>query len=85
MNFALPGILNLAVSTIVFFVALWYINRHLDEQEIPKGMTRSILVFVLASAVSWGAGAAVDWVQAKVAGPQATTKTSGTHVLLSAP
>jgi len=59
-------VLNLIVSTIVFFIAAWYISRYLNGQEIPKGMTRSMLVLVLASLVSWGAGAAVDWTQ----GPQ---------------
>jgi hypothetical protein len=48
--------LNLIISTIVFFIAVWYLNRSLDEQEIAKGMTRSVLVFVLASLVSWVRG-----------------------------
>jgi len=30
--------------TLVFFIAAWYIRRYLDEQGIPKGMTRSLLV-----------------------------------------
>ena len=85
MNFAFPSILNLAVSTIVFFIALWYLNRYLDEQEIPKGMTRSILVLVLASAVSWGSGEIVDWVQLKINGPQTATTAPGNPVLPSAP
>lgn len=46
--------LNLVISTIVFFIAAWYFNRYLDEQEITKGMTRGVFVFVLASLVSWG-------------------------------
>ncbi|HEX5363959.1 MAG TPA: hypothetical protein VFW59_06800 [Gallionella sp.] len=61
--FALPSLWNLLISTIVFFIAAWYIHRYLDEQGIPKGMTRGLLVFVLASVVSWGAGEAVDWLQ----------------------
>jgi uncharacterized membrane protein len=69
--------LNLIISTIVFFIAAWYLNRSLDEQEIAKGMTRSVLVFVLASLVSWGAGEMVDWSQVKINGPQAATQTSG--------
>jgi hypothetical protein len=63
--------LNLAISTIVFFVAAWFANRYLDEQGITKGMTRGVLVFVLASLVSWGAGEMVDWAQVKIEGPQA--------------
>ncbi|MEI7455858.1 MAG: hypothetical protein WCK93_03960 [Nitrosomonadales bacterium] len=52
---------NLLVSTLVFFIAAWYIHRYLDKQGIPAGMTRSLLVFTLASVVSWGSGEAVDW------------------------
>ena len=68
---------NLIISTIVFFVAAWFVNRYLDEQEIPKGMTRGVLVFVLASLVSWGAGAMVDWAQLKIEGPQAAAQDAG--------
>jgi len=75
--FALPSMWNLIISTIVFFIAAWYIHRYLDEQVIPKGMTRGILVFLLASLVSWGAGEAVDWTQEKIEGPQPTAQTSG--------
>lgn len=83
MNFAFPSIPNLIVSTIVFFIALWYINRYLDDQEIGKGATRSILVFVLASAVSWGSGEMVDWAEIKIKGPQAATQASVSHALPS--
>lgn len=70
--FELPSIWNLIVSTIVFFIAAWYVNRHLDGQDIPKGMARSLLVFVLAYAVSWGAGEAVDWVAGTPPAAQST-------------
>ncbi|MDD5299974.1 MAG: hypothetical protein PHD65_05715 [Gallionella sp.] len=73
--FALPSMWNLVVSTIVFFIAAWYIHRYLDEQGIPKGMTRGILVFAFASLVSWGAGEAVDWTQEKIDGPQPVAQT----------
>lgn len=66
MMFELPSMWNLAISTIAFFIAAWYIRRYLDEQGIPAGMTRSILIFTIASLVSWGAGEAVDFIQ----GPQ---------------
>jgi hypothetical protein len=69
--------LNLIISTIVFFVAAWFVNRYLDEQEIARGMTRGVLVFVLASLVSWGAGAMVDWGQLKIEGPQAAAQDAG--------
>jgi hypothetical protein len=61
---------NLIISTLVFFIAAWYIHRYLNEQGIPKGTTRGILVFMLASLVSWGAGEVADWTQEKIEGPQ---------------
>jgi hypothetical protein len=67
--FTMPSLLSLLSSTLIFFAALWYFNRMLDEQGIPKGMTRGILVLTLASIVSWGAGVAVDWAHDRLAGP----------------
>lgn len=52
----LPSLGNIIFSTIVFFLAAWYIHRWLDDHDIPAGMTRKMLVFVLASIVSWAAG-----------------------------
>ena len=60
--FAFPSFWNLMISTPAFFVAAWYIRRYLEEQDIPTGMTRSILVFTFASVISWGVGEGVDWV-----------------------
>ncbi|MCX7192822.1 MAG: hypothetical protein NTY60_04245 [Proteobacteria bacterium] len=62
---------NLVISTIVFFIAAWYLRRYLDEQGIPHSMTRGLLVFVLASLVSWGAGELVDKIHGKDANPVA--------------
>lgn len=73
--FALPSMWNLIVSTIVFFIAAWYIHRYLDGQGIPKGMTRGILAFAFASMVSWGTGEAVDWTQEKIEEPQPAAQT----------
>ena len=75
--FALPSMWNLVISTVVFFISAWYIRRYLDEQEIPKGMTRGMLVFMFASLLSWGSGEVVDWIQRKIEGPQVTAQTSG--------
>lgn len=72
--FALPSMWNLIVSTLVFFVAAWYIHRYLDKHEMPKGMTRSIFVFSLAYLVSWGAGEVADWAQQKIEKPQAVVQ-----------
>lgn len=67
--FALPSMWNLIISTVVFFIAAWYFHRVLEDQGISKGMTRGMLVFVLASIVSWVSGDAVDWVHDKIEGP----------------
>lgn len=69
--------LNLVISTLLFFAAAWYLNRYLDEQGIPKGMTRGMLVFTLAAMVAWGGGTFADWAHVKIAGPQATLQKSG--------
>ena len=53
--------LSLVVSTIVFFVASYFIKRYLDRIDIPKSMTRSIVIFSLALAVSYGVAVAVDF------------------------
>lgn len=73
--FTLPSMWNLIISTIVFIIAAWFAHRYLDEHGIPKGMTRGLLVFVLASLVSWGAGEVVDWTQEKIEGPQSAAQT----------
>jgi hypothetical protein len=54
--------LSLVVSTIVFFVASFFIKRKFDEMDLPKGMTRSLMVFCLAVAIAYGVAAAIDWV-----------------------
>ncbi len=66
--FSLPSIWNILISTIVFVIAAWYIRRKLDEHGFPKGMTRGLLVFVLAYMLSWGAGKLVDLAHDKIYG-----------------
>jgi len=60
--------LNLILSTIAFFVAVFFLKRYLDDQGVNKGMTRTVLVFVLASAVSFGVAAVVDRVDEAIGG-----------------
>jgi hypothetical protein len=66
--FTLPSIWNILISTIVFVIAAWFIRRKLDEHGLPKGMTRGLLVFVLAYMVAWGAGMLVDLAHDKIYG-----------------
>ena len=53
---------SLVISTIVFFVAAFFVKRWLDGMDIPKGMTRSIVIFVAAAVVSYGVAYVVDLV-----------------------
>ncbi|MDW5417544.1 hypothetical protein R6242_13300 [Iodobacter sp. CM08] len=71
----LPSIWNILISSIVFFIAVWYLRRYLDEQGLPQGVTRSLLVFMLASLASCGAGTVVD----KIEGNK-TTQTTPTEL-----
>ncbi len=52
---------SLIASTIVFFVASYFIKRYLDGIDIPKSMTRSLVIFCLALAVSYGVAVVVDF------------------------
>ena len=58
--------LQLIVSTIVYFVATFFIRRKMDEMDFPKGMTRSMVIFVGALTLAYVAAAAVDWVAGHV-------------------
>ena len=46
---------SIVISTIAYFVAAFFIKRQLVEMGIPKGMTRGMVVFVGAAAISYGA------------------------------
>jgi len=72
--FILPSIWNIIISTIVFVIAAWYFRRLLDEHGLPKGMTRGLLVFVLAYAISWASGELVDWAHDKLYGVSNTAQ-----------
>ncbi len=69
--FELPTLWNFVVSTLVFFIATAYVKRYLEGQGVADGRTRTILVLVLASVMSWGAGAAADWAEGQLDSPTA--------------
>ena len=52
--------LSLVLSTVAYFVASYFIKRYLDSMDIPRGLTRSIVVFTLALAVAYGVSAILD-------------------------
>jgi hypothetical protein len=51
---------SILVSTVAFFVASYFIKRWMDDNDIPKGMTRNVTVFALALAIAYGASWVVD-------------------------
>lgn len=55
--------ISLVISTIAFFVASYYVKRWADSNDIPKGMTRNVTIFVLAAVFAYG----VAWVVDRVA------------------
>ena len=54
------SIASLVLSTVAYFVASYFIKRRLEEMDIPKGMTRSIVIFVLALGVAYGVAFLAD-------------------------
>lgn len=52
---------SLVLSTVAFFIAAYFARRYLDDMDMPKGATRSILVFCVAAAVSYLVAFIVDW------------------------
>jgi uncharacterized membrane protein YjfL (UPF0719 family) len=54
-------VLSLVVSTIVYFIASYYIKRQLDENQIPKSMTRGFVIFCLALGISYAVASLIDW------------------------
>ena len=54
--------ISIVVSTVAFFVFVYYLRRWADHNDIPKGMTRNATVFVVALALAYG----VAWVVEKV-------------------
>jgi len=53
---------SIIVSTIAFFVAAYFIKRWAEEQDLPKGMTLNVSIFVAALAIAYGVAWAVEHV-----------------------
>lgn len=53
--------LSLVMSTVVLFVAAYFIKRYLEDRGIPKSMARGLVVFCLAILISYGVAWIVDW------------------------
>jgi len=53
---------SIVISTVVYFIAAFFIKRRLVEMGIPKGLTRGMVIFVFAAAVAYGVAYLVDLV-----------------------
>lgn len=69
--------LSIVLSTIAFFVASYFIKRCLDDNDIPKGMTRSLFIFCLAVLISYGVAVAVDFFDHPAVSAHLSEKTKG--------
>jgi len=54
--------LSFTISTVVFFVAAYVLHRYLDEWGLDKGRTRTLLVMVIASVISYGSMYLVEYI-----------------------
>jgi hypothetical protein len=52
-----PGIV---VSTIAFLVAGFYLRRWAEANDMPRGMTLNVCIFIAAIAIAYGVGWGVD-------------------------
>jgi hypothetical protein len=52
--------LSLVASTLAFFVFGYFIKRWADENDIPRGMTRNVAIFVVALALAYAAAWLVE-------------------------
>lgn len=46
----------IAASTVAFFAAGYFTRRWLDDNDIPKGMTRGVLIFSISLAAAYIVG-----------------------------
>jgi hypothetical protein len=56
-------VLSIVISTLAFFVASYFLKRWADDNDLPKGMTRNVSIFVMALAIAY----AVAWLVDKAA------------------
>jgi hypothetical protein len=52
--------LNFFISTIAFSLAMYGLNRYFDARDLASTRSRTLIVMVLATLVSIGAGMAID-------------------------
>jgi len=52
--------LSIVVSTVAFFIAGYFLKRWADANDLPKGTTLNISIFVAAIAIAYGVAWLVD-------------------------
>lgn len=62
--------LSFLISTFVFFLAAYALNRYFDAQELDSSRSRKTLVLVVATFISIGAGWLIDKLDGDAALPQ---------------
>jgi hypothetical protein len=58
------------ISTIVFSIAAYALNRYFDAQELDSTRSRKVLVMTVATVISFGASWLVDKLDGDAALPQ---------------
>jgi hypothetical protein len=53
--------LSIVFATIAFFASCYFLTRHLDSMDIPKGVTRGTLIFSIAFVISYLVSLATDY------------------------
>jgi hypothetical protein len=53
--------LSIILSTVAYFLASYYIRRYLDDIGIPKGLTRSVMIFSLALIIAYAVALVADY------------------------
>jgi len=52
--------LNFLISTIAFSLAMYGLNQYFDARELASTRSRTVIIMVLATLISIGAGMAID-------------------------
>jgi hypothetical protein len=66
----IPSTWNIVISSIVFVLAIWVLQKRPHKSDKPKTAARGFGVVLLAFALSSGSGVLVDWALVKFGGPQ---------------
>jgi hypothetical protein len=54
--------IRLVISTAAFFVFSHFLKRWADDNDLPKGMTRTVSIITVSIALSYALASLVDWV-----------------------